>query len=959
MKKIFRSVLAVLLILILSVSTIPAFSATETDNEIMPGDINGDKKVNSKDATRLMQYLAHWDVEVDEALLDVNGDDKVNSKDASRLMQYLAHWDVDIYPVVPAQREYEINYSVYGDDPYLQTLTINNPNPVTYDSSQGVTRFSSLHEPGYLFEGWYDSPDDDGTPVEYIPAGTTGDITLYAHWSKIVYDVTYQMDILAATPITDEAYTRYTTDTGIETLPEPSLYGYIFLGWLNDRNQIVTSIPAGSTGNITLKAYWTSQRNLARTVDEPQEPILLNDTDNGIQYYAYPIGTVENIPLTDGQAVSTSNAIPLLENTTLTDSITESDAQRIARTISGASVDSRTWTLSEDWNSNTAISEEWCYNIGMTMEEAHCLNQSSAGGYFVTENGRDAIDFGNNIKAPLDSSDSPHYYGHIDSFLHLELITQQAQRYQTTVSADSSPAVYEISGADCQRVDYSDRFIGTDTCAIDTDVSPVQMQWNLGSMSTEEVSSDSFIRAFSSAIDDAYGYAGSDPELATQTAFVTSQNDAVNAKSILRYSTAQIEMTTHQYSSDGKPEGCYRVVPAGTAHVFGVVGYNAAERSFFTFTYSVMDDDVYDYLDYAPDYNFNDRQNSVLPFEIPFDVCENTVAEITSTDGIRYRTNTSNHTAIVIRYNGDNADVIVPAYISSGGTAYKVTGISSAAFAGKPVRSVKLGKYIDEIPAAAFEDCSSLQEIAGYFTKIGNSAFSGCTALRRFTVSSAVTQIGENAFNDVPDVIRPTSDWIPETELPEGVTVTGDEKWTYDQTTYTTSSSYPGYGYVLCEDEPPQYGPWGPWISYSGIHFDVIDDTTEYRTIEIPAVMGTEYNYSKWTQYSNGTGKSGPSQGYCGGIYCNYYFERGWGSQLSALGVDNQGVVMYTSNGSDVWYNETSREYTITPARYEYYYRTREKYCVYKLVTAMESDTEVTESDEVSNIVKWVKYYEC
>ena len=109
-----------------------------------------------------------------------------------------------------------------------------------------------------------------------------------------------------------------------------------------------------------------------------------------------------------------------------------------------------------------------------------------------------------------------------------------------------------------------------------------------------------------------------------------------------------------------------------------------------------------------------------------------------STDGISYRTNTSNHTAIVSRYNGDNADVIVPAYISSGGTAYKVTGISSAAFAGKPVRSVKLGKYIDEIPAAAFEECSSLREIAGYFTKIGNSAFSGCTALRRFTVSSAV-----------------------------------------------------------------------------------------------------------------------------------------------------------------------------------------------------------------------------
>lgn len=758
MKKIFRFVLVVLLILTLSVSAVPAFSATETGSGATPGDINGDSKVNSKDVTRLMQYLAHWDVEVNEALLDVNGDDKVNSKDASRLMQYLAHWDVAIYPLIPEHHEYAISYSIYGDDPYLQNFTISNPNPDTYDSAQGIAHFSSLSKTGYTFEGWYDSPDDDGTPVEYIPAGTTGDITLYAHWSKLVYNVTYQMDIPVLTPITDEAYTRYTTDMGIETLPEPTLYGYIFLGWLNDRNEIVTSIPAGSTGNITLKAYWTSQRNLARTVDEPQEPILLNDTDNGIQYYAYPIGTVENIPLTEGQTVSSHSGIILLGNYTFNDSMDNSDAQRIAQMISCATVDSGTWTLSEDWNNNTQISEEWCMQAAMSMEEAHFINQSSAGGYFVTDNGRDAVDFGNRVMAPVDSSDSDYSYGHTDSFRHLELITRQTQRYQTTVSADNSPSLYEISGADCQRVDYSDRYIGTDTCAIDTDVSPVQMQWNSESMSTEEASSDSFIRAFSSAIDDAYGYAGSDPELAAQTSFVTSQNDAVNAKSILRYSTAQIEMTTHQYSSDGKPEGYYRVVPAGTAHVFGVVGYNAAERSFFTFTYSVMDDDVYEYLDYAPDYNFNDRQNSVLPFEIPFDVCENTVAEITSTDGISYRTNTGNRTATVSRYSGISSDVIIPAYFSSGGTAYKVTGISSAAFAGKPVRSVKLGKYIDEIPAAAFEDCSSLREIAGYFTKIGNSAFSGCTALRRFTVSSAVTQIGENAFDGVPDVIRPTSD---------------------------------------------------------------------------------------------------------------------------------------------------------------------------------------------------------
>ena len=62
---------------------------------ILYGDVNGDGKVNGKDATRLLQYLAHWDnLEIDLDASDVNGDGKVNGKDATRLLQYLAHWDV-------------------------------------------------------------------------------------------------------------------------------------------------------------------------------------------------------------------------------------------------------------------------------------------------------------------------------------------------------------------------------------------------------------------------------------------------------------------------------------------------------------------------------------------------------------------------------------------------------------------------------------------------------------------------------------------------------------------------------------------------------------------------------------------------------------------------------------------------------------------------------------------------
>ncbi len=62
-----------------------------------PGDINGDGVVNTKDTTRLMRYLADWDVDVNESALDVNGDGVVNTKDTTRLMRYLADWDVEIF----------------------------------------------------------------------------------------------------------------------------------------------------------------------------------------------------------------------------------------------------------------------------------------------------------------------------------------------------------------------------------------------------------------------------------------------------------------------------------------------------------------------------------------------------------------------------------------------------------------------------------------------------------------------------------------------------------------------------------------------------------------------------------------------------------------------------------------------------------------------------------------------
>ena len=65
--------------------------------DYLPGDINGDGSVNTKDLTRLLKYINHEDVEYVEKALDVNGDGQVNTKDLTRLLKYINHEDVEIF----------------------------------------------------------------------------------------------------------------------------------------------------------------------------------------------------------------------------------------------------------------------------------------------------------------------------------------------------------------------------------------------------------------------------------------------------------------------------------------------------------------------------------------------------------------------------------------------------------------------------------------------------------------------------------------------------------------------------------------------------------------------------------------------------------------------------------------------------------------------------------------------
>ena len=220
----------------------------------------------------------------------------------------------------------------------------------------------------------------------------------------------------------------------------------------------------------------------------------------------------------------------------------------------------------------------------------------------------------------------------------------------------------------------------------------------------------------------------------------------------VEYSIEKQESTIQRIDRKASPIGYYRSVTAGTLHVFGVVGYDIANNAYYTYTYSVLDKERHEYLDYSMvTANFDDCENGILPFEIPYDVKEYISVKIGRSDGLVI----NERTGLVTDYKGDAKYVIVPEYISTSdglnsAKAVRVKGISETAFKNKTnIKGVFLPDHIHEIPSGAFKGCSNLETVIGYgITSIGDESFSGCTSLDSFIIDGYVNHLGNNAFKD-------------------------------------------------------------------------------------------------------------------------------------------------------------------------------------------------------------------
>ena len=149
-------------------------------------------------------------------------------------------------------RRWTLTYNSNGGstcDPTTKSITFNEDTP---------TAWGTLCEPsrtGYEFVGWNTSTDGSGDTIT-ASTNAVGNVTVYAQWNAITYNITYAMN--SGTNSSSNPAT-YTIETPTITLQAPTRAGYSFDGWTGSNGttaQTSITIPQGSTGDKTYTANW-------------------------------------------------------------------------------------------------------------------------------------------------------------------------------------------------------------------------------------------------------------------------------------------------------------------------------------------------------------------------------------------------------------------------------------------------------------------------------------------------------------------------------------------------------------------------------------------------------------------------------------------------------------------------------------------------------------------------------
>ena len=167
--------------------------------------------------------------------------------------------------------EYDINYENIDDCTW--TAGSATPAKFTVEDNPTLVTATGISKPGYTFEGWYDGWDvathtAAGNRVYGWNAGDyTEEVTLYAKWSIVTYDISYLNKDYSSWTGNEEVPYDFTVEDDI-TLPTSAgitRTGYTFEGWYDSwdnvaqtvaGNQVTAWLSGQVTDDVDVYAKW-------------------------------------------------------------------------------------------------------------------------------------------------------------------------------------------------------------------------------------------------------------------------------------------------------------------------------------------------------------------------------------------------------------------------------------------------------------------------------------------------------------------------------------------------------------------------------------------------------------------------------------------------------------------------------------------------------------------------------
>ncbi len=576
----------------------------------VPGDIDGDFRLNTKDAILLFRYVSGWSVDVDSSALDVNGDNKINTKDAIELFRYEAGWkDIAIYRGEICSHNL-IHYNAVSatceQDGTIENWSCSLCDRI-YTDAQGKNEVS-LHDTIVAAIG-HTEAIDEAVDSTYDKTGLTEGLhcsvcnkTIIEQQTTPMLDVSYH-SITYRNIKTAEypSQTSYAEHAGLLELPTPAVAGYKFVGWYTASvgGKLIDYIPAGDTKDYILFAHWELETYTITYNDAPvnsnqttytvEDEFLLSVPQwsglafshwsdvNGNVCKKIVKGTTGNIELTANWKRLQNIATPTTTDRELLVVFDESDSKyhfiyelgtiehvvldRIAIGATCLKYNNKSVDLSYTLSDSVSIEENVSDTIAKTISESVSKSEEWAETYDWARSHSESSSWQSDIKVSLGTE-----------------LGKKVKLFKASIEASHSQGGSETD----------------------------ESSWGYSSVN-------------GGAID------------------IGSEQTSSSSSTFSYKKEVSSTVTTNITISKDMPEGYYSYVHTGNIRVYAIVTYDTATGEYYLDTYSILDN-MHEMMHYYRDVNeLNSSEVGELSFEIPITEIENYFAD--SLYNVQYEAN--------------------------------------------------------------------------------------------------------------------------------------------------------------------------------------------------------------------------------------------------------------------------------------------------------------------------------